>query len=79
VIDGAFGHTNGAHSQGACRGFPDTWFQGKRRENPVIATIQCIDVRRELKRRLAMFDRLHALGHAVISFCGPAQGLARPI
>jgi hypothetical protein len=45
----------------------------------MIATIQFIDVRREMKRRLTMFARLRALGRAVISFCGPAQGLAKPM
>lgn len=45
----------------------------------MIATIRFIDVRRELKRRVSMFGRLRAFGRTVISFCGPAQGLAQPI
>jgi hypothetical protein len=45
----------------------------------MVATIQFIDVRRELKRRATMFGRLRAIGRTVISFCGPAQGLAKPI
>jgi hypothetical protein len=46
----------------------------------MVAKIELVDVKRELKRRLALIcQRGHMVRCKIASFCGPAQGLAEAV